>query len=181
VSTLWRDIVYGIRMLAAKPGFAIAAILSLALGIGANTTIFSFIHSTLLAELPFPEADRVVTLWGRPLDRPDARLTVTAQTYLAWKERSRSFESVGAIFGFPSNLGGEVNGAPAERLEGLRFTASMWEVLRVQPQLGRVFTPEEDRDLTPAPVMVLSHALWQRRFGGAADIVAHGAAGYVTG
>jgi putative ABC transport system permease protein len=166
-----QDLVFGARMLLARPGFTIAAVLSLALGIGANATIFSLINSSLLADLPYRESQRLVALWASRVDRPAVRSSTTAANYLAWKEQARSFDAVGASFGFPSNLGTSEDGAPAERIQGTRFTASMWDVLDVQPMLGRVFTPDEDRNLTPAPVVVLSYNFWQRRFGGDRQIV----------
>jgi putative ABC transport system permease protein len=171
MKNLQQDILFGFRMLLARPGFTVAAVLSLALGIGANTMIFSLINSSLLADLPYRESDQLVTLWTSRLDRPAQRSAVTAANYLAWKEQARSFEAVGAAFGFPSNLGTSADGAPAERIEGLRLTASMWDVLDVQPMLGRVFTPDEDRNGSPAPVAVLSYNFWQRRFGGDRQIV----------
>jgi putative ABC transport system permease protein len=166
-----QDIVFGARMLLARPGFTIAAVLSLAVGIGANTTIFSLVSSSLLAPLPYRDSGRLVALWTSRVDRPAVRASTTAANYLAWKEQARSFESVGASFGFASNLGTSEDGAPAERIEGMRLTASMWDVLGVQPMLGRLFTPEEDRDGSPAPVVVLSYNFWQRRFAGDPRVV----------
>jgi predicted permease len=166
-----QDLVFGARMLLARPGFTIAAVLSLALGIGANTTIFSLINSSLLADLSYHEPERLVALWTSLVDRPAVRNSTTAANYLAWKEQARSFEAVGGSFGFPSNLGTSADGAPAERIEGMRFTASMWDVLDVQPIRGRVFTPDEDRNGSPAPVVVLSYNFWQRRFAGDPQVV----------
>jgi putative ABC transport system permease protein len=171
MTTFRQDIMFGARMLLARPGFTIAAVLSLALGIGANTTIFSLINSSLLAGLPYREPQRLVALWTSFVDRPAVRNSTTATNYLAWKEQARSFEAVGASFGFPSNLGTSADGAPAERIQGTRFTASMWDVVDVQPMLGRIFTADEDRNGSPAPVAVLSYNFWQRRFGGAPQIV----------
>jgi putative ABC transport system permease protein len=166
-----QDLLFGARMLLARPGFTIAAVLSLALGIGANTTIFSLIDSSLLAPLPYRQPDRLVALWTSLVDRPAVRSSTTAQNYLAWKERARSFGAVGASFGFPVNLGTSQDGSPAERIDGTRFTASMWDVLGVRPLLGRVFTADEDRNGSPAPVAVLSYGFWQRRFNGDPRIV----------
>ncbi len=171
MANLGQDLVFGIRMLLARPGFTIVAVLSLALGIGANTTIFSLINSSLLADLPYREPTRLVAVWTSFLDRPAARSGVTGANYLAWKEQARSFTAMGAAFGFPSNIGTAEDGAPAERIEGWHFTASMWDVLGVSPILGRVFTPQEDRDGSPAAVVVLSYDFWQRRFGGDPQIV----------
>lgn len=169
--TLWQDLLYGFRMLLKKPGFTIIAALSLGLGIGANATIFSIINATLLSDLPYPDANRLVVLWTAPLNRPGIRNNVTAKNYLAWKERSQSFQSVGGLYGFPSNLGAERDGSPAETLDGEHFSASMWDVLGVKPWKGRVFTKEEDQDGNPAPVMVLSYPFWQRRFAADPDIL----------
>ena len=166
MTTFRQDLVFGARMLLARPGFTLAAVLSLAVGIGANTTIFSLINSSLLAPLPYHEPERLVALWTSFVDRPAVRGGVTGANYLAWKEQSRSFEAVGGVFGITSNLGTSEDGAPAERLERMRFTASMWDVVGVQPILGRVFTPDEDRNGSPAPVVVLSYNFWQRRLAG---------------
>jgi putative ABC transport system permease protein len=166
-----QDLVFGLRMLVARPGFTIAAVLSLALGIGANTTIFSLINSTLLADLPYQEPRRLVVLWTSFVDRPAVRNGVTGANYLAWKEQAQSFDAVGGNFGFAMNLGTSEDGAPAERIEAMRFTASMWDVLGVRPIRGRVFTADEDRNGSPAPVAVLSYNFWQRRFAGDPQIV----------
>jgi putative ABC transport system permease protein len=169
--TVWQDLLYGFRMLLKKPGFTIVAALSLGLGIGANATIFSIINATLLSDLPYPEANRLMVLWTVPLNRPGIRNNVTARNYLAWKDQSRSFQSMGGLYSFPSNLGAERDGSPAERLDGEHFSASMWEVLGVQPWKGRVFTKDEDQDGNPAPVMILSYPFWQRRFAGDPNIL----------
>jgi len=155
---------YGFRTLWKKPAFTIVAALSLALGIGANATIFSILNATLLSSLNYPDADRLVVLWSAPLNRPGIRSGVTGGNYLAWKERSKSFQSIGGLYSFPSNLGAERDGSPAERLDGQHFSYSMWDVLGVKPWKGRVFTKDEDQDGNPAPVIVLSYSFWQRRF-----------------
>src|ERR1700680_2317867 len=97
MTTTWQDILYGFRMLLKKPGFTIVAALSLALGIGANTVIFSLIDTTLLRPLPYADPDRLVMLWSVPLDHPDQRNGVTAYNYLAFLERAKSFEAMGMI------------------------------------------------------------------------------------
>src|SRR5262245_9801291 len=110
MSSLWQDIVFGLRMLLKHPAMSCIAALSLALGIAANTTIFSLINATLLGSLRFPESDRIVTIWTAPRNRPDARNSVTGQNYLAWKARSQSFEVMGAYFQAARNLGTEQAG-----------------------------------------------------------------------
>jgi putative ABC transport system permease protein len=172
MTTLWQDILYGCRMLLKKPGFTIVAALSLALGIGANTTIFSIIDATLLSELSFPQPDRLMVLYSVPLNRPGVTGGgASAGNYLAWKERSQSFSAMGTMYSFPSNLGAEHDGAPAERLNGEHLTYSMFDVLGVKPLKGRVFTKDEDQEGNPAPVVVLNYSFWQRRFAGDPDIV----------
>ncbi len=166
MTSLWHDIAYGLRMLRNRPGFAIAAILSLALGIGANTTIFSVINGTLLATLPYQNPDRLAILWSVPTNRPDARGSTTAANYLAWKSQTKAFANLGGSYGRIANLGASQNGAPAERLDTRLFTASLWDVLGVKPLIGRVFRPDEDQDGNPAPVAVLGYDFWQRRFNG---------------
>jgi putative ABC transport system permease protein len=171
LSTLWQDLLYGFRMLLKKPGFTLVAALSLGLGIGANATIFSIINATLLSDLPYPEANRLTVLWSAPLNRPGIRNYVTAGNYLAWRDRNQSFQSIGGLYGFPSNLGAERDGSPAERLDGEHFTYTMWDVLNVKPILGRLYTKEEDQDGNPAPVMILSYPFWQRRFAGDPNVL----------
>ena len=171
MTTLWADIVYGCRMLLKRPGFTAAALLSLAIGIGANTTIFSLINVSLLRGLPYPEADQLQILWTSFADNPNSRSSVTAKNYYAWQEQSKSFSAIGGRYSLPLNLGAEENGAPAEQINTQRLTASMWDVLDVQPLLGRVFTAEEARDLNPDPVVVLSYPFWQSRLGGKPDVV----------
>jgi len=171
LSTLWQDLIYGFRMLLKKPGFTIIAALSLGLGIGANATIFSIINATLLSDLPYPDANRLMVLWTAPLNRPGIRSSVTGGNYLAWRDRNQSFQSIGGLYGFPSNLGAERDGSPAERLDGEHFTASMWDVLGVKPLMGRLFTKDEDQNGNPAPVMILSYPFWQRRFDGDPNVL----------
>jgi len=171
LSTLWQDLLYGFRMLLKKPGFTVIAALSLGLGIGANATIFSIINATLLSDLPYPDANRLMVLWTAPLNRPGIRSSVTGGNYLAWRDRNQSFQSIGGLYGFPSNLGAERDGSPAERLDGEHFTASMWDVLGVKPLMGRLFTKDEDQNGNPAPVMILSYPFWQRRFDGDPNVL----------
>lgn len=171
MTTLVQDVLYGLRMLVNKPGFTSAAVLSLALGIGANATIFSIINGTLLSSLPYRDADRLAIVWQTRLDAPNNRGSVTGANYLAWKEQAKSFSGMGAAYGNAANLGTQENGTPAETVERQQFTASLWDVLGVKPLLGRVFGPDEDQVNNPAPVAVLGYDFWQRRFNGKPDIV----------
>src|SRR6185295_7367852 len=118
MTNLVQDIAFGFRVLIKNPAVTVIAVLSLALGIAANTTIFSLINATLLRSLPYPEPDRVVMLWTVPLQRPENRNSVAAQNYLTWKKESKSFEAMGTVWELTRNLGADQS-APAERLQGM--------------------------------------------------------------
>src|SRR5262245_10849146 len=140
---LAQDVSYAVRMLLRMPAFLFIAVLSLSLGIGANTLIFSLINTTLLRPLPFRDPDSLVTISIVPQQRPDQRNNPNVSAYLAWKERSQSFESMGSFFGIGRTIGAEQNGTPAETIGGQFFTPSLFETLGVKPALGRIFTEEE--------------------------------------
>jgi putative ABC transport system permease protein len=169
MTTLWQDITYGIRMLIKKPGFTVAAVLSLALGIGANTTIFSIINATLLSSMPFKDPSSLMIVWSNRTNEPDARGNATAIQFRTWKDTSKSFDAVGAYYGLSANLGGEQDGSYAESIEIGQLSYSMWDTLGVKPLIGRVFTKDEDQDGNAAKVAVLSYPFWQRRFAGSAS------------
>ena len=116
MTTFWQDILYGLRVLLKKPGFTVVAALSLALGIGANTVIFSLIHTTLLRPLAFPDAGKLVVVWSVPLQHKDQRGNLNVSSYFTIRDKNRSFAAIGAFNGAPHNLGAEQNGAPAERV-----------------------------------------------------------------
>ena len=162
--TFWQDIQYGFRMLVKRPGFTIVAALSLALGIGANTVIFSLINTTLMRPLPFDDPDRLVIIWTVPAQNKSVRNGVNIAAYTAFREQSQSFEAMGALTFISKNLGADENGAPAERISGLRFAPSVFQVLRVKPALGRFYSEEEDQVDNAAPVIVITHRLWKRHF-----------------
>ncbi len=171
MTSLWQDILYGFRMLLKKPGFTAVAALSLALGIGANTVIFSLINTTLLRPLPYPRSSRLVMLWSVPLNRPDQRNGVMYPNYAAFREKMKSFEIVGAEWSQPRSLGADENGQPAEKLEGEGFTPSMFTALGVKPLLGRLLADDEDQIDAQARVVLISDRLWQRRFGRDPNVV----------
>jgi len=171
MTALWQDILYGCRMLFKNPGFTTVAVISIALGIGANTTIFSLINATLLSSLTFPEPDRLVVIWNVPVQNRTQRGGVSAATFLGWKERSRSFEHVGAVYNYVRSLGKGDDGSPPEQVQSQRFTPGMFHALGVRPLLGRLFTDEEDRIGDAAPVALISHGFWQRKFAGDPNIV----------
>jgi putative ABC transport system permease protein len=160
MNMLKQDFVYAVRVLLKKPGFTLIAVITLALGIGANTAIFSLIDGVLLRPLPYPHPDRLVNLWtGYPasLGQPDI---FSPPNYLDVASRSKTFEAVGAYDNAAFTLAGD--GQP-ESLPGLRMSSSMSGVLGITPQLGRWFTPEEDDG--GQGVVLISDALWRNRFG----------------
>jgi len=162
-----QDLRFGLRMLRKQPGFTAVAVMTLALGTGANTAIFSVVNAVLLEPLPFAEAERLVVVWGQRAQFNLPRQTVSPPNYLDWEAQNQSFESIGAYTeGFSVLTGGE----QPERLASLRVTAGLLPTLRVRPLLGRVFLPEEWHPSATGAVL-LSHQLWQRRFAGDPQIV----------
>lgn len=171
MNTLLQDIVYGFRLLLKKPAFTAVAALSLALGIGANTVIFSLINATLLRPLGFPDANQLVVVWTVPLQHKDQRNNVNVSSYFNFRDKSRSFEALGAFNGAVKNLGAEKDGAPAERLNEETFTPSMFRAIGVKPELGRIFTDAENQVDNDAPVVLISHRFWQRHFNGDRNVI----------
>jgi putative ABC transport system permease protein len=165
MTELSQDIRYGFRMLRTRPGFTAVAVIALALGIGANTAIFSLINSVLLRPLPYPEAERLVMLEENEMDGKSSNTSYA--TTKDWRERSESFDNLSAVRDWSITLTGE--GEP-EMLHGMRVSSNYFSVLAIKPALGREFLPEEDRPATRR-VVVLSHGLWQRRFDSDAGIV----------
>jgi putative ABC transport system permease protein len=165
VNSFWRDIRFGIRMLVKNPAFTAVAVLTLALGIGANTAIFSVIDAALLRPLPYPNADRIVVLYQ--LDQDKQTDNPAPADFLDLRKQSSSFAYLAAHRGLPFNLSG--NGQP-ERVEGAVVTSDFFAALGVRAVQGRTIQP----DLDPpggTSVAVLGYGLWQRRFGGDANIV----------
>lgn len=158
-----RDLRHAARALRRTPGFTLVAIVSLALGIGANTAIFSVVNGVVLASLPYRDPSRLVVLWTVPPHHPEDHDWVSVQEYLFWKHASRSFESMGAIdVGYTANLGATGDSA-AERIDGHRCSAAMFRTFAVQPELGRYYTDDEDQP-GASPVVVISDRLWKHRF-----------------
>ena len=171
MGNLWQDIVYGLRMLAKKPMFTMVAALSLALGIGLNTAIFTLMNTILLGSLPYREPDRLVGIFSIQPGHLDELQGVSVPDLFAWRERARSFEAIGAVVNNAVDFGSEENGQPAERVQGENVTPGLLTALGVQPMMGRLFTEAEDEVDHPAPVILISQRLWLRRFGGAKDVV----------
>jgi putative ABC transport system permease protein len=159
---LWQDMKYGTRLLLKRRGFTAVAVLTLALGIGANSAIFSVINAVLLRPLPFEQADRLVRLGGNDLRKPaDLPTTFSPPDFYDWRARNTVFEDVAAIDGWSPSLTGA--GEP-ERIQAAKVSANFFSILRARPAAGRTFLPEEEKRGNHY-VVVLSHALWQRRFG----------------
>jgi len=163
--TLWQDIRYGFRTLLKNPGFAVVAVITLALGIGANTALFSIVNGVLLDPLPFPRPERVVMLFSRVPDSD--RWSISYPNFLDWQRENRSFSAVAAFRQDDFNLTGM--GEP-ERLRADMVSASFFPLLGVKPAMGRVFSEAEDQ-LGAAPVALISEAFWKRKFAAAPDAV----------
>ncbi len=167
METLWQDLRYGIRLLAKNPAFTVVALLTLGLGIGANTAIFSVINAVLLRPLPFPGADQIVIVWRLEPKRGVTYGYLSAAQYLDSRERNHSFEQMAAWLGGFYNLTGE--GRPAE-VWGAQTSANFFDVFKMRPVLGRSFLPDEEQPGHEQVVMV-SYRLWQERFGGSPDVI----------
>ncbi|MGH7552385.1 MAG: ABC transporter permease, partial [Longimicrobiales bacterium] len=162
------DARYGARTLVRSPGFTGVAVLTLALGIGANTAIFSVIRTVLLRPLPFVEPDRIVAIQETRLDRGWDGTSFTYANFWDLRDMSRTFDAVGAWASTTLNLTGFEH---PERLSGARVSAGFLEALGVKPVVGRVFARGEDEPSSDTRVTVLSHDLWTNRFGGEAGVV----------
>ena len=161
------DVTFALRQMRHAPGFAGIAVLTLALGIGANAAIFALVDATLLRPLPFPQPDRLVMLWERSDTSP--RGPVSPLNLLDWKERNRSFEAIG---GFVPNVGGMVMAGAdgtAETVPRQWVFGGFFDVLRVRPVAGRTFLPEDEAQR--ANVVVLEEGFWRQRFGGDPSVV----------
>ena len=162
METILHDLKYGVRMLVKNPGFAAVAVLTLALGIGANTAIFTVVNGVLLRPLAFRDPSRVVLVVERS---PYPTITTSYENYQDWRDQSHTFESMEATRFTNLTLTGL--GEP-ERLTARNVTAGLLPLLGVTPVAGRTFLPEEDR-AGGAPVAIISYGLWQRRFAGSKD------------
>src|SRR5882672_3190442 len=165
---VWQDLRYGARMLLKNPGFTLVVLLTLGLGIGANTAIFSVINAVMLRQLPFPNAARLVRLNESNPERGWPTFSVSHPNFLDWRARNQTFEALAATIGedFTLNAGGEI-----EVVRGAAITADFLPALGITPTLGRNFLPEEDRPGGNTRVALLTYVFWQRRFGGDRAIV----------
>jgi putative ABC transport system permease protein len=167
MDVLLRDIRYGIRSLVKRPAFTLIAGMTLALGIGANTAIFSVVNTVLLRPLPYRDAERIVTVWQNNAKAGVSRNDVSPANFLDWQEQSRSFESMVGIEPFGFSMVG--NGEP-ERFPVWLVTAGFFETMGTNPLRGRTFS-SQDYQPGNERVVVISHSLWQRRFGGDQNLV----------
>ncbi|HEY6660198.1 MAG TPA: ABC transporter permease, partial [Pyrinomonadaceae bacterium] len=167
MESLRSDIRYAFRSLLKRPGFTLIAVVTLALGIGANTAIFSAINALLLKPLPFPELDRVVAIWDKLPSRGVLHNEVAMANYLDWQSQSKSFEQLAIYRWWSANLTGVDT---PERIQGFLVTANYLDAIGMKPIMGRNFNPEENQPGKDA-VAIITHSLWQRRFGGDPNIV----------
>lgn len=160
-----QDLRYGIRLLAKRPGFSAVTVLALALGIGANTAIFSVVNAVLLRPLPFKDPDQLVMLWEKP---PRAlRNVVSAGNFLDWRDHSQNFEQMTAVTGESFNLS---DVSEPEQILVVKASANLFDLLGATPALGRTFLAGEDQGGHDR-VVVLTNSIWQRRFGADASII----------
>jgi putative ABC transport system permease protein len=167
VDTIWQDVRYAVRTLRKTPAFTAVAVLTLALGIGANTAMFSVVDAVLIRPLPYADADRLVMVWddaSRTGGEP--KFFSTPAEWHEWRRHNTVFTDIAASEPGDAALSGD--GEP-EELPARKVTANFWSVLGAPPLLGRVFT--EDEDARGVRVVVISYGLWQRRFGASPDVV----------
>lgn len=162
LEALVRDVRYGLRALAKKPSFTAAAVLTLAIGIGATTAIFSVVNAVLIKPLPFPESDRLIALTHQAPGANQAELGASPAIYFAYRENNRTFDSVALWYSNTASVTGAGDPEEVQRLQG---TYELLPMLRVQPLLGRTFSEADDRPGSPGTV-ILTYGYWQRRFGG---------------
>jgi predicted permease len=165
LENLLTDVRYGLRMLRKNPGFTAVAVLTLALGMGANTAIFSVVEGVMLAPLPYSQPDRLVVIWESHPNAP--HVWISYPNFQDWQLNARSFEKMAAFAWQGSDL--TAPGTP-EHLNGLYMSAGFLSLLGINPILGREFTPQEDRH-AGAPVAMISDRLWQERFGSSPDVL----------
>lgn len=167
MENLWRDIRFGVRMLANKPVITVIAVIALALGIGASTAIFSVVNTVLLRALPYPNGPRLATIWEQNRPRSRDRNVISTANFLDWREQNHVFENMAGFYASPYNLTGL--GDPQE-VTGMAASSSLFDVLGSRPLLGRTFV-EEDGVRGKDNVAVLSYGFWQKHFGGDPNVV----------
>jgi putative ABC transport system permease protein len=173
MQTLWHDLRYGARMLFKSKGFTAVAVLALALGIGANTAIFSVVNAVILRPLPFAEQERLIVVWKQDQTASNPFVELSVPEFVDWQKQSTVFESVAAmpttVYGYGYVLS-ERGGEEPSQIESARVSASFFPTLGVKAALGRAFVAEEDRP-GAARVVVLNHRFWQSRFNADPNLV----------
>lgn len=164
---LWQDLRYGVRALRKQPGFSLVVVLTLAVGIGTNSTIFSFANGVLLRPLPYANPESLVALDETSPKRNVTSMGVSFPNFLDWRAQNQVFEDIAAYTEGTYTL---VGGGEPEQIRGAGVSSGLFEILGVTPALGRTISPEEDRPGSET-VVILSHGLWQRRFGSVPGIV----------
>ena len=167
MDSLLRDLRFSARSLLKRPTLTIIAIITLAIGIGANSAIFSVVNALLIKPLPFPELERIVAIWETQPSRGVVRNEASMANFLDWRAQNQTFDQMGLYRWWSTNLTGLET---PERVQGFLVTGNFLDVLGVKPALGRGFAPDEDQPGKDA-VAILTHGLWQRRFGGDPGIV----------
>ena len=166
MEALGQDLRYALRQLHKSPGFTVVAVVTLALGIGANTAIFSVVNAVLLRPLPYPNADQLVMLWEQNPHRGWFENIVSGENFLDWQKQNQVFSEMAA---FESNSFSITGDRQAEEVAGEHVSANLFSVLGVQPFRGRFFLPEENREDKAA--VMLSYGLWQQRYGGDPNVI----------
>ena len=166
IANLWQDLRFGSRMLAKQPGFTLIAVITLALGIGANTAIFSVIYAVLLRPLPYPAAERLVllTTTGKNVELPTY---VSYPDYVDLRDRTHSFDDTTCFVDDVFNVTGV---DPAVAVDGRRVNWNFFQLLGVKPQVGRLFAPSDDQ-AGAVPTAAISDALWHEKFGGDTTVI----------
>ncbi len=168
LGNLWQDLRYGLRLIRKNPGFSAVVVLTLAVGIGANTAIFSVVNAVMLRSLPFQDPDRLVRLNESNPERGWPTFSVSHPNFLDWRERNQTFATIAATSGASANLGtaGEI-----EVVRGSAVTVDFLAVLGTSPLMGRNFLPEEDKPGGATRVVMITYGSWQKRFGADPDVV----------
>jgi len=167
IGDLWQDLRYGARSMRRNPGFTAIAVITLALGIGANTAIFSVVNGVLLRPLPYPQPERLVMVHGISLQAAQEKTPLCEADFLDWKSQNHVFESIAA---FSSNRFNYTGGESPEQIEGAWVTSDFFSTIGVQPAMGRAFLPGEDLPNTPQTV-VISDGFWRRYLGSSPNVI----------
>jgi putative ABC transport system permease protein len=165
MQTLIQDLRYGARMLRKNPGFTLIAVLTLALGIGANTAIFSVVNAVLLRPLPYREPERLAQIWEKKRD--SGNNVISPDNFLDWQKQAKSFEGLSI---YDVWLPAISTAGKTEQIVGISASANFFSLLGVTPQLGRTFAPDEEK-AGKDRVVVISHSFWENRLGGKADVI----------